>query len=181
MPGFDNDTMFCANVDFRGIPYPIQPQVISDGQLLIGAAVSPNIRVNTLTAGTGVSIVNGPGNITLNATGVGLTWIVAVSDTGMQVNHGYGSNGSVNLNFTLPAVAKVGDSVSIVQMNGNKVWTIHLAPGQKVFSASQSWDGNFGDTITCTSAAPNTHDGVTLVCLIANSEWYAISQIGNIN
>jgi hypothetical protein len=65
MPGFDNDVLFCSNVDFRGIPYPIQPQVLADGQLLIGSAVAPNIRIGTLTQpAAGITITGGPGSIT---------------------------------------------------------------------------------------------------------------------
>lgn len=42
----------------------------SNGQLLIGSGTS--LAANTLTAGTGISITNGSGTITINATGVAL-------------------------------------------------------------------------------------------------------------
>lgn len=68
MAGFSNETMYANNVNFSGAK---TPAVTADGQLLIGATASPNIRVATLTAGTGVSIVNAPGAITIALTGSG--------------------------------------------------------------------------------------------------------------
>ncbi len=70
MSGFDNDVLYADNVDFSG-GSPVSAKVLSDGQLLIGSTVSPNIRVNTLTAGTGISITPGAGTITITNTGGG--------------------------------------------------------------------------------------------------------------
>lgn len=64
--GFDNDVMYAENVDFTG-GSPVSGKVTTDGQLLIGSSVTPNIRVATLTAGSGVAIANGNGTITLSA------------------------------------------------------------------------------------------------------------------
>lgn len=66
--GFDNDVMYADNVDFTG-GSPVSGKVTASGQLLIGAAVAPFIRVNTLTAGTGITITNGPGTITVGLSG----------------------------------------------------------------------------------------------------------------
>ena len=66
--GFNNGTtMFADNVSFDGTDSP--GKVTTDGQLLIGSAVAPNIRVSTLTAGSGVSITNGAGSITIGLSG----------------------------------------------------------------------------------------------------------------
>lgn len=70
MAGFSRDTVYADNVDFTGSTQPT-PQVLSNGQLLIGSAVAPNIRVATLTAGPGVNITNGAGTITIGLTGGG--------------------------------------------------------------------------------------------------------------
>lgn len=66
--GFDNDVMYADNVDFTG-GSPVSAKVTTDGQLLIGATASPNIRVNTLTAGTGIAITNGAGTISIATNG----------------------------------------------------------------------------------------------------------------
>ena len=71
MPGFQNDTLFAGNVDFTGnVTYPT-PQVTADGQLLIGAAIAPNIRVGTLTSlDSSVTITPTAGSIDLSAASV---------------------------------------------------------------------------------------------------------------
>jgi hypothetical protein len=67
MAGFDNDTMFAGNVDFRGVE-PVVGQVTADGQLLIGATASPNIRVGSLaSSNASVLITVGAGTIDLKA------------------------------------------------------------------------------------------------------------------
>jgi hypothetical protein len=70
MAGFNNDVVYAANVDFTGA-FPVIGQVTANGQLLIGAAVAPFIRANTLTAGAGIAITNGVGTITITNTGGG--------------------------------------------------------------------------------------------------------------
>ena len=73
MPGFSADhngtsqqIMYADNVDFSGADNnTVQERVIADGQLLIGASTSPKIRVNTLTAGSGITVTNGAGTITI--------------------------------------------------------------------------------------------------------------------
>lgn len=69
MPGFAaNSVLYCSNVDFTGNSLVDgSPQVMQNGQLLIGSAIAPNIRVSTLIAGPGVNILNGPGSITISA------------------------------------------------------------------------------------------------------------------
>ena len=70
MPGFDNGVVYATNVDFsQSSAVSGTAQVTADGQLLIGSTASPNIRVATLTAGTGVSITNGAGSITIGLNG----------------------------------------------------------------------------------------------------------------
>lgn len=66
MAGFSNDIMFASNVNFAGGK---TATVTTDGQLLIGSTAAPNIRVGTITAGSGISITNGSGSITIEATG----------------------------------------------------------------------------------------------------------------
>jgi len=73
MAGFENDTAYFTGIDTRGVE-PVANQMVSNGQLLIGASSSPFIRVNTLTSSGGtVTITNGPGTINLEAAGSSLT------------------------------------------------------------------------------------------------------------
>lgn len=84
MAGFGVDSngteiMWSNNVDFSGSVTQTR-QITADGQLLIGSTASPNIRSATLTAGTGVSITNGPGSITIGLAGTAIETITG--DTG---------------------------------------------------------------------------------------------------
>lgn len=67
MAGFVNDTMYADNVDFSGSASPA-PTVTTDGQLLIGSSVAPNLRVNNLTSSdSSIQITNGNGTIDLKS------------------------------------------------------------------------------------------------------------------
>ena len=68
MAGFDNEVVYGSNVDFSGST-TVTGQVTLNGQLLIGSTATPNIRVGTLTAGTGISVTNGSGSITIAVDG----------------------------------------------------------------------------------------------------------------
>ena len=67
MAGFDNDVMYAENVDFTG-GSTVEGRVTSNGQLLIGSTVAPNIRVGSLSStGGSVTITTGSGTINLEA------------------------------------------------------------------------------------------------------------------
>lgn len=74
MPGYvskpSGSIVWADNIDTSG-GNPATEQVTTDGQLLIGSTASPNIRVGTITAGSGISVVNGSGSITISATASG--------------------------------------------------------------------------------------------------------------
>ena len=67
----------------------------TNGQLLIGNTTGNTLTKSTLTAGTGVSVTNGTGSITLANTGV----TSAVAGTGISVS---GSTGAVTVTNTAP-------------------------------------------------------------------------------
>lgn len=110
MAGFSNDVMFASNVNFSGGK---TATVTTDGQLLIGSTASPNIRVATLTAGSGISITNGSGSITIAASGGASVvsylrsssspTVVSASDYFVSIDS---SGGSITV--TLPSGAATG-------------------------------------------------------------------------
>lgn len=72
--GFSNGVMFAENVDFTQAALPT-PQVTADGQLLIGNAVAPNIRVGTITSPSGtLTIGYAAPNITIDLAGGGIAF-----------------------------------------------------------------------------------------------------------
>ena len=77
MAGTSNDTIWGLNFNFSGGPHPTRelPSMLLDGQLLIGSTAlnvgGSHCNIGTLTAGSGISIINGPGTITIVNTGGG--------------------------------------------------------------------------------------------------------------
>lgn len=175
MQGFQNNVAYFQGIDTRGVR-PIANQMVADGQLIIGSTAAPNMVVNTLTAGTGIGIVNGSGSITINASGGGLKWtVITGASQAMAVNNGYIANNGGQVAFTLPTVSAVGDMLAVTGINNATGWKISYGLNQQIF---------FG-TSTCTLTTGSltsfaTRDTVTLVCIVANLEWQVISSIGNI-
>jgi hypothetical protein len=81
----------------------------TDGQLLIGNTTGNTLTKATLTAGTGVTITNGSGAITINATGSGGT-VTAVTGSGNIASSG-GAAPNITFTGTL-AVASGGTGVT---------------------------------------------------------------------
>lgn len=149
--------------------------VASNGQLPIGSAgADPTLA--TLTAGTGVSISNGAGSITINAVGSGLTWTVVTGATqAMTSNNGYIANRSGTVAFTLPTTSAVGDMVAVTGINTATGWSIAFTTNQQIFYGTSS------TTLTSGSlASVNIRDTVFLVCVVANLTWNVINSVGNI-
>lgn len=175
MPGFNNGVMYANNVRFDGLGYP--GEVVADGQLLIGATASPNIRVSTLTASSGIGITNGAGSITIASTGGGFAWHEITSATNpnsVAAQNGYIAKGAGAVTFVLPASAAVGDVFKIVGY-GN-LWTLTQNALQSITLGSQvTTIGALGNIV-----ATHIRDCVTIVCVVANTEFQIIDSIGNI-
>lgn len=63
----DETVTFTDNMSFDGTERG--GKMTTDGQLWIGATALPHVRLGSLTAGTGVSITNGSGTITIGLSG----------------------------------------------------------------------------------------------------------------
>lgn len=130
----------------------------------------------TLTAGTGISITNGAGSITVAGVGGGLTWTVVTGATqAMASNNGYIANRAGTVAFTLPTTSAVGDLIAVTGINTATGWSIAYTTNQQIFFGTSS------TTITSGSLASiNIRDTVYLVCMTANLTWNVVSSIGNI-
>lgn len=146
---------------------------LSNGQLIIGSTGNAPSAA-TLTAGSGISITNAAGSVTIASTGGGLAWSVVAVDTTFVVNNGYGSNAAGAVAFTLPAASAVGDTVAIQGMQGS--WNVVQRANQQIHIGSGASTLGAGGSISST----NAFDAIELVCLVANSIWYARSVVGNI-
>lgn len=162
MAGIDNDVIFAENVDFRGVE-PVVGQMIADGQLLIGAAVAPFLRANTLTAGTNITITNGPGTITISSTSFQWTEVTGTSQNA-AVNNGYIANNAALVTITLPATAALGSIVRVVG-KGTGLWRIQANTGQTIHF------GNTDSTVAGYVEASQTYDSLEVLCTTADTDW----------
>ncbi len=176
MAGFANGSILVANnVDFSG-GYPPTNTVTTNGQLLIGSTVAPNIRVNTLTAGSGIVVTNGAGSITLSTTGTPpITWQTITASQTLAINHGYiciSPGGALSL--ALPAVSSVGDEIEVT-LDGSTSFTITQGAGQSIRMGNVATTAGVGGSI----ASSQQGDSLRMVCSVANLKWNVLSSMGN--
>jgi hypothetical protein len=144
---------------------------MTNGQIIIGTT-SGTPAAATLSAGTGISISNGAGSVTISATGSG-SWVNQASssvtmatDTGYLIN-----NGASLVTLTLPTTSAIGDFVEITGFSAGG-WTIAQASSQLI---------HIGNVVTTTGtggslASTNQYDCVRLRCLVANTTWTVVSM-----
>jgi hypothetical protein len=92
----------------------------TNGQLLIGNTTGNTLTKATLTAGTGISVTNGTGSITIASTILGVPTMSVVTGTTQSAavnTHYILTNGSATT-VTLPASPTAGDLIWITVANG---------------------------------------------------------------
>lgn len=173
---FTGVTVTQHNVLIGGASNGITSLALTNGQLAIGNTGN-DPSAATLTAGTGVSITNGAGSITINAAGGGLTWtVVTGTSQSAAVNNGYIANNAGLVTVTLPATSAVGDMVAVTGINNATGWKIAQNAGNQIFFGTSSTTSGAGGSL----ASTNTRDVVYVVCMTANSTWNVVNSIGNI-
>jgi hypothetical protein len=160
MSGFDNDIMYAKNADFTQADNQNVSEsngLITNGQLWIGRtavnAGGTHIDVNTLTAGTGVSIVNGPGTITIGLAGGGTAVEHLTGNTGGQLN----PDGSNNFNIIGFNSAVTGYS-PFVTGSGSTLTVQH--PGTVKWVVNPTANLGTHTTITAALAASSSGDDI---------------------
>lgn len=151
-------------------------KVLTNGQLLIGDTGSDPVGA-TLTAGTGISITNGAGSITIaNTEPSGTTWTVETSGpVTLAASNGYVANSASQITFTLPATSAVGDTYQVNSINTGG-FTITENAGQSIII------GNETTTATTGSLTSNSTQGdwVEIVCTVADTSFIASVKQGEI-
>jgi hypothetical protein len=173
---FTGVTVTQHDVLIGGASNGITSLALTNGQLAIGSTgVDPSAA--NLTPGTGVSIVNGAGSITINATGGGLTWTVVTGVSQAAVaNNGYIANNAGLVTVTLPATSAVGDTIAVTGINNATGWKVAQNAGNQIFFGTSSTTSGTGGSL----ASSATRDTVYLVCMTANATWNVVNSIGNI-
>lgn len=149
---------------------------LADGQLVIGSTgVSP--VASTLTPGSGISITNGAGSITIATSGGGTSWVDVTGTTQtVAVNTSYLSNNAGAVTFTLPATATLGDVFRIAGVQGS--WSLAQNANQQVLIGNAATTVGVGGSLSSTNAG----DCIQLVATNtgASTVWRVISSMGNI-
>ena len=153
---------------------PTMTGSMTNGQLLIGST-SANPALATISAGTGISVTNGAGSITVASTGVGsIVWNdVSGTSQAAAVNSGYIISNASQTTVTIPATAAEG-SVFGVQGKGAAGWILQMNTGQTC---------HFGSSATSSAGSltsTNQWDSVQIVCVTANTTFAVISAVGNL-
>jgi hypothetical protein len=151
------------------------------GQVLIGTGT--NYVLNTLTSGSGISIANASGTITISAVGGGFTWTLITATSGTTTvapSNGYVANSGSNFQtvFTIPSTGTLGDTFRIT---GGTVGG--TAGSWILYTGTTSRSINIGFLTATTSIAANRqYDTIEVVCVgtgTNNSVWNVISSMGN--
>jgi hypothetical protein len=151
-------------------------KTLSNGQLLIGSTGADPAQA-TLTAGTGISITNGAGTITIAATVTGETWTDVTGTTQtIAPSNGYTASNASPVAFALPTTAAYGTIFEISTGTTAGGWTVTQAAGQSI---------QFGDVATTTGvtgslASTMKGDSIRVLCTVANTTFQVLSSTGNI-
>lgn len=139
---------------------------MTNGQTIIGSTGAVPSKA-TLTAGTGITISNAAGSITIAGTGSGMSWtVVTAASATMSADNGYIANRGSLVTLTLPASSSVGTTMSIVGQ-GAGGWLIAQGAGQQIQVGSSASTSGAGGSV----ASTNRYDSINLICITANTTW----------
>lgn len=148
-----------------------------DGQLLIGSTSQNQPVVGTLTGGAGIVVTNGDGTITIDATKAEFWEEITNTTHQMVIDKYYATDNAALVTLTLPVTAAFGTELRVIdkRASGGR-WLIAQNASQIIrFGKKNTTAG-----ITGSLASAEDHDGVHLVCTVANTEWVVIGAVGNL-
>lgn len=158
MAGFGDDAtgqdvMYADNLDFSGNITPTG-QFTMDGQILIGSTAPPHLKVGTLTPGSGITITNASGSITISASGGGGT-VTSVTGTLNRITSSGGATPAIDI-----SAAYVGQtSITTLGTIATGVWNgsvIDLAHGGTNANLTASNGGIFYSSATAAAILAGT-------------------------
>jgi hypothetical protein len=151
---------------------PAMTASLTDGQVVIGDTSGTPVPA-TLTPGTGISIANGAGSITISATGGGFAVATIAGTTQTAaVNTMYIALNSGQTTLTLPSTFSVGDSVVLVGSTANVGgWIVQAASGDTVRVNNSTTSA--GGTVTSSATAGQT---IEMVCDVQDTSWVMVDS-----
>jgi len=132
----------------------------TDGQLLIGNSSNNSLSKSTLTAGSGITITNGNGTITLDATGVSFTAGDGLDLVGSELSLDLKANGGLVIESTELAVDLGASSITgtlAIADGGTGATTasgVRAALDLEVGVDVQAWDADLDTLSTMQTGAP---------------------------
>lgn len=140
---------------------------LTDGQVIIGYTGNAPQRAQ-LTAGANISIMNGPGSITISGSSpTPFMWVeVTTTSQAMSPNVGYVANNAALVTLTLPTTAAFGDQIGFCG-KGAGLFKIAQNSGQQIHMGANSTTVGTGGSVTTLAQ----HNSFTLVCTTNNTTW----------
>jgi hypothetical protein len=139
----------------------------TNGQLLIGNTTGNTLAKATLTAGTGISVTNGAGSITIANSAPSVSW-QSVQTTGFTAvsSNGYPCNTtSAAFTVTLPASPTAGDAITLTDYAGT--WQTN--------NLTVSPNGNNLNGLTSNAVFSTKRQSISLVYIDATQGWIPFS------
>jgi hypothetical protein len=160
----------------------------TDGQLLIGNSTGNTLTKATLTAGTNVSITNGSGAITINATDAFVGTVTSVSGTGtvngITLTGTVTSSGSLTLGGTLSGVSLTTQVSGTLPVANGGTNAGAFTAGSVVFTGTsgtytQNNAGFFWDNTNSHLGIGTTAPQAKLSVVVASSAGASLSSFAN--
>ncbi len=142
-----------------------------------GTAFLDDDTFATATATTFASAESIKAYVDAQVGGAGFDWhneVVGTSQA-MAVQNGYVANNAGLVTLTLPTTAAVGDVVA-VQGVGAGGWLIAQNASEIIHVGNVASTAGVGGSV----ASINRYDSVTLVCVVADTEWAVIASQGSL-
>lgn len=153
---------------------PFSALTMTNGQVLIGGAGAPTAA--TLTAGSGISITNGSGSITIASSQPVLGGVVDVtgSSQAAAAYTVYLANNATLVTFTLPASPLAGEWVEIIGVQG--LFDVDCSGTQTIRL------GNIVSSAAGSLSSSDASDSVKLVATTAGTgaKWRVVYSVGNL-
>lgn len=155
---------------------PLNPAIPTSFVTDAGTAV-PALNVLQVHGGTDITTSGAGNTILITFTGpTGFVWNVVTGPGPIPLvnQNGYIAKGAIPIQFILPAAATIGDTYRIVGY-GN-LWTLAQNAGQSITIGFSTTTLGVGGSLQATMIS----DGIELVCVTTNLEFFEIGIQGNI-
>ena len=141
----------------------------TNGEILVGKSGADPVLTTIMGTG-GISVINGPGTITISGSSSGFSWYVTPAPTTMAANSGYIVVGGGLVVLQLPASSMVGDAFQVVGFGA--LWRISISGGQNIHLITSLASNSLTST--------TQFDTITFVCVSNTNNYVVTSTQGNI-